>query len=223
MPGAGGMGAGRGGKEGKGGSRFVRPTRFGFEDEEEEAMLTDSGVVGQATELEPRDKQWRRMRQRWMDEARTERASGAATAQAEEQSASSENALLTQLAGALLGPEAAAGLEAASGEATETAADAAPGTATATSTGTTATTESTGGSAEDDAYLDRARSVASRRGRPDAEEGGPARTESRGESAPTAEPATPAAAAPIREEGGYQVPSPFLRAALARLATGAGA
>ncbi|WP_208865994.1 hypothetical protein, partial [Kitasatospora cheerisanensis] len=57
----------------------------------------------------------------------------------------------------------------------------------------------------------RARSAASRRGH--------------GETAATpAASATPAAAAaapkptPIREEGGYQVPSPFLRAALTRLA-----
>ncbi|GAA2155613.1 hypothetical protein GCM10009760_55700 [Kitasatospora kazusensis] len=211
-----GMG-GKGGKEGKKASRFARPTRFGLQEgeEEPEALRGDRGVVGQATELQPRDKQWQKMRQRWMDEARTEghgQAQGAPEeAVAAEAPAASENALLAQLAGAILGPDAAAAATADGSSGEEGGAEKA-----AESSGTS-TDQAAGGGGENDAYLDRARSVASRRGRPDSEPAEAPCTE-RAESAPAMPAAAPASPPRLLEEGGYQVPSPFMRAALAKLA-----
>jgi hypothetical protein len=165
------------------------------------------------------------MRQRWMDEARTE-GTGHGSGGSEqavvdgETPAASEDVLLNQLASAILGPEAAAGIDGASPG--EVSTESESGGAAPDSSGSAKDSTSSAGSTdsgrgtEDDAYLDRARSVASRRGRPDSEE-----TETRtaaAASAASAAPAAPAGPAPLREEGGYQVPSPFLRAALARLA-----
>ncbi|WP_329611457.1 hypothetical protein [Kitasatospora herbaricolor] len=130
--------------------------------------------------------------------------------------ASSEQALLTQLASAVLGtaaPEAEApDTGAATTEPAGTHLASATPTATAAPQGAADTT-ATG----DDAYLDRARAAAARRGRPD--EDAPAGRAPEAGGSTSATPATEAGRpAPLREEGGFQVPSPFLRAALSRLA-----
>ncbi|MFF1875291.1 hypothetical protein ACFVXD_41305, partial [Kitasatospora herbaricolor] len=90
--------------------------------------------------------------------------------------------------------------------------------ASATPTGTAAPqgaadTTATG----DDAYLDRARAAAARRGRPD-EDAPAGRAPEAGGSTSATTAAEAGRPAPLREEGGFQVPSPFLRAALSRLA-----
>ncbi|MFF0387928.1 hypothetical protein ACFYS8_04445 [Kitasatospora sp. NPDC004615] len=233
----GGMGgAGRGGKgEKKGANRFLGPSRFGPEGEEEEALLHDSGILGQAGEVDPRDRNWQRARRRWLDDARAE---GVLTAPEPEPVAAaeaaaapaSEQAVLNQLAGVLLGATVTADGEAATpvaGEAVtptqesvaaeargESKASGSSGSAGSSGSSSSSGESKAGGDAE---YLDRARSVAARRGHGEAAEA----------VATPATPATPVSAAapaaaakptPIREEGGYQVPSPFLRAALTRLA-----
>ncbi|MFC9331899.1 hypothetical protein ACFTWP_40525, partial [Kitasatospora sp. NPDC057015] len=228
-------GGGMGGKGGGGkaaGNRFVRPSRFGGADwEDEEGTLADSGVIGQASRVEDTDPRWRRMRRRWIDAARGDEAGAPPAAAEPTQPAATEHALLTQLASAVLGTGAAP-------EATDSP-SAAPAASTAPASAAAAGTAPAG---PDDAYLDRARAVAARRGRPDEEalpDPAEHREDTRGRAAdapstprPTsavaASASSPAAAAeagkpaPLREEGGYQVPSPFLRTALARLAaTGA--
>ncbi|GJF33972.1 hypothetical protein KNE206_66720 [Kitasatospora sp. NE20-6] len=236
MPGAGGMGGvgrGGGGKDGKHGNRFVSPTRFGGEEDEE--LYGDSGILGQATDVGPRDRHWHRARRRWLDDARadgtfaTPMAEQAATAAAP----ANESEVLNQLAGVLLaGGATAADATGTGGAGTETSprGEAAPdltarqdtaATAAAPVTAATAPTETPRGG-NDDAYLERARSAAVRRGHPDAPEAAPAASAASGASTAGAGAGAAGAAAPqrtpLREEGGYQVPSPFLRAALSRLA-----
>lgn len=225
----GGFGGARGGGKngGKNGNRFVRPTRFGCEgEEEEEALRTDSGVIGQATELEPRDKSWHKMRQRWVDEARTSEHPAAHEAEVAGPTGA-ESPLVAQLASAILGTPTEGSAEGASAaDPKESAGESAGGSAigrsgSSGSSGSSepaATAEPTGaagGGDADDAYLDRSRSVAARRGRP--EESAPASGGTAATPAPTA-----TRPAPLREEEGFQVPSPFLRAALERLAAAGG-
>ncbi|MFB7944317.1 hypothetical protein ACFC6L_05300 [Kitasatospora phosalacinea] len=238
MPGAGGAGRGGGGKGDKHGNRFVSPTRFGSEGEEEEELYGDSGILGQAGDVDPRDRHWQRARRRWLDDAR---ADGTFTAPETETAPAaaaptSESEVLNQLAGVLLGGGATAtGTDGTDGTATDATgsdgtADTAAAATTATATAATAAaadpttarqetpvtaaetsataTDTSGGT--DDAYLERARSAAARRGHPDAPAPAP--------TAPAGETAAAPQRAPLREEGGYQVPSPFLRAALSRLA-----
>ncbi|WP_457033701.1 WXG100-like domain-containing protein [Kitasatospora sp. P5_F3] len=190
VPGMPGMGsAGGGGGAGKsGGSRFVRPTRFGAEDDEEETVRSDAGILGQAVNHEPQDQHWQRMRRRWVEESgmapsgELPQTVVAGTEQAGAPAAPAGTDLMSQLTAAMIGPETATTLNAP----TEPASSA---------------------PAEEDAFLERSRSVAERRGRPDAEPVA---------EAPAAPPCEPA---PILEEEGFQVPSPFMRSALARLAS----
>ncbi|GLW67775.1 hypothetical protein Kpho02_00740 [Kitasatospora phosalacinea] len=229
MPGAGGAGRGGGGKGDKHGNRFVSPTRFGSEGEEDEELHGDAGILGQAGEVGPRDRHWHRARRRWLDDARADGTFTTPEPEATPVAAAptSESEVLNQLAGVLLGGGATAdgGAGTDGGSDTDGATDdrsAAATVATAdpttarqetpvTAVETSATTADTSGGA-DDAYLERARSAAARRGHPDAPAAAPAATAPAGEAAATAQ------RAPLREEGGYQVPSPFLRAALSRLA-----
>ncbi|GAA3026564.1 hypothetical protein GCM10020229_42350 [Kitasatospora albolonga] len=214
MPGMPGMGAGHGGSgAGKSGSRFVRPTRFGVEEDEEEPVaLRDAGILGQAVHHDPQDRHWQRMRQRWVEESGMAPAPEpvhTAVAGVGQEAPAAGGDFMSQLSAAVLGPEAAATLNATSESGGSGSGSASGGETTATpAAGTTGSS--------DDAYLERARSVAERRGRTD-------------EDAPTLEPAAAAAPAapadgppPLREEGGFQVPTPFMRAALARLATSGG-
>ncbi|MGE7433069.1 WXG100-like domain-containing protein [Kitasatospora sp. NPDC001175] len=216
MPG--GMGGGK--RDGRRGTKFVRPTRFGAEgEEEEELLLSDSGVLGQATRHEG-DRRWQRMRQRWLDAVRTDAPIPAAAEGPEPEPEKQQQEILTQLASAVLGPEAAAKLAPTEGAEAPSGGDGGSAGPTGSTGEAKTAAEQTESAA--DAYLDRARDVAARRGRPDAE---PAPAASAG--APAASMGAPAEAAEgakpergkIREEGGYQVPSPFLRAALAKLAT----
>ncbi|PBC70517.1 hypothetical protein BX265_5057 [Streptomyces sp. TLI_235] len=236
-----GMGGAGARGEKRGANRFLRPTRFGCEgpEDEEEMLLSDRGITGQAVQREEGDRHWERMRRRWLDSARAEGhvpqpqtvATGAETP-------AEQNTLLNQLTTALLGPDAGAdGAEALAGIGGESAGDGTTGSGTGTGTGGADSAAGTGdgdgrsrGSGEggtsgagtspssDEDYLDRARAAAARRGRPD--DDGPAASAGpgAGQGGSGEEPRR----APIREEGGYQVPSPFLRAALARLATGDG-
>ncbi|AUG76705.1 hypothetical protein CFP65_1831 [Kitasatospora sp. MMS16-BH015] len=244
----GGMGAaGRGGKkDAKGGNRFVRPTRFGCEEEDEEELLaTDSGVVGLASEATPKDQQWRRMRQAWLDEARGSQPAAHVPEEQPVAATGADSPLVAQLAGAIFGAtdgESGNGTESESGSGSGSGGGDKPeGTAFNSASGSTSGGEPESGSSSgagsgtadsggDDAYLDRARSVAARRGR--SEEGGGAAASggsgsdsgsgsgaggaAGGAAAPAGRPA------PLREEEGFQVPSPFLRAALARLAANGG-
>ncbi|MFJ9519657.1 hypothetical protein ACIRPK_15515 [Kitasatospora sp. NPDC101801] len=216
-PGAGAMGGGAGGGKGAGGAggnRFLRPTRLGSE-EEKEKRRRDRGVVGgEQVDHEAGDPHFERMRRQWLDEARggssSEAAAAAAAAAAAQPAVGGSGDLMAQLAGALLGAEPAEAEAGVAAGGAVTSAD-----APAASTGGTPAPEGTATAppapAPEEEYLDRARSVAERRGRPD-EEGQV--TEA---PAPVVEPA------PIRQEGGYDVPSPFLRAALTRIAAGGGA
>jgi hypothetical protein len=195
MGGAGG-GARGGGRSGR---RYVRSTPLGaegFEDEEE--PMADTGVTGRAAQAPTGDRHWQRMRRRWLDSARTaedERPEGApgeprpSAAATDEENAGDD--LLMQLRSAVLGDEA----EQPGGGA------AAPAAGEGRSEASTAD----GGGEHD--HLARSRSVAARRGLPDAD-GAEAPT-------PTRPPGEPA---PLRQEEGYAVPSPFLRAALSRMA-----
>ncbi|WP_405009656.1 hypothetical protein [Kitasatospora sp. NBC_01539] len=212
MPGMGGAGRGGGGKEGKNGHRFVRPTRFGGEGEDEEELYGDAGILGQATDVDPRDRHWHRARRRWLDNAHADGTFAGpepVAAQAAPAGPASENEVISQLAGVLLGGGAAADTGTGTGTAS------ADTTTTAGSTirqdTSTATTETPAGT--DDAYLERSRSAAARRGHGDVPEAAP----DAAASAAGGEAAAPQRA-PLREEGGFQVPSPFLRAALSRLA-----
>ncbi|GAA2102112.1 hypothetical protein GCM10009759_36380 [Kitasatospora saccharophila] len=247
MPGMGGGGRG-GGKDGRHGNRFVSPTRFGSDGEEEEQLHGDRGILGQAGEVGPRDRHWHRARRRWLDDARDDATF--ATAEPETQAApaapASESEVLNQLAGVLLGGGATgtdgtgtdgAGADGAGNDGTggggtgsggtgsggtggEQASGGTTDAATATADHATArretpvTTTETAGSTDDASYLERSRSVAARRGHPDAPT---AETGSAATASDAGAAATPQRA-PLREEGGFQVPSPFLRAALSRLA-----
>ncbi|MEU6236827.1 hypothetical protein [Kitasatospora sp. NPDC047058] len=201
-PGPGGVhGAGHGGgKKGTRGKR--RPGLVVEQGPEEDEVIADSGIHGRATEAPAGDRQEQRAHQRWVDGARTEAAeqprAGVPQAEAagEEHPPAPADDLLTQLTSVVLGTDAGSGGPADTDGA-----------------------EAGGGRTE---------------GRPEG------RTESRSEGRPAAPaaypqggavrgPAGPVGAAPagpdaggkpaqLREEGGYQVPSPQLRAALAKLA-----
>ncbi|MEV7216250.1 hypothetical protein AB0O31_24570 [Kitasatospora cineracea] len=213
--GMGGGGRGGAGKDGKKGNRFLSPTRFGAEIEDEDLPKTDCGILGQAAETDPRDRKWQQARRRWLDDAR---ADGALTAPETEAAPAetpvtpaSESDALALLTGVLRGTDDTA----------EDGPDGPGDTATAVGGESARTQDATTSPAtdRDDAYLDRARTAAARRGHPDAPAVPDVATTST--SATSATPAAAAAEAkpaPIREEGGYQVPSPFLRAALTRLA-----
>ncbi|GGQ86549.1 WXG100-like domain-containing protein [Kitasatospora griseola] len=241
MPGMGGAGRGGQGKDGKAGNRFLSPTRFGVEGEEDEELMHDSGILGRAGDVDPRDRHWQRARRRWLDDARSDgtfTTPEPAVAQVAPAGPASEQEALSQLAGILLGT--------GGGEAGASGATAADATATGGSpaTGLTMRQETSAASAEtsaaggDDAYLERSRSAAARRGHGDASAAAgtaeaPAAASASGAASGTASGAASGAAsgtaeekpqrAPLREEGGFQVPSPFLRAALSRLATAPGA
>ncbi|MFD8477879.1 hypothetical protein [Kitasatospora sp. NPDC059673] len=236
LPGMGGAGRGGGGKDNKGANRFLGPTRFGAEGEEDEALLHDSGILGQAGDVDPRDRNWQRARRRWLDDARVEGhfvTPETAAAPPAPTGPASEQEVLSQLAGVLLGTgggaDAGAGGAAADG--------AAPSEASAPASGPTAHREAgaapaqTSAGSSDDAYLERARSAAARRGHGDAPAvaaagsaaaAGSSGSAGAGAAAASGESGTPQRA-PLREEGGFQVPSPFLRAALSRLAAAPGA
>ncbi|WP_354637116.1 hypothetical protein [Kitasatospora camelliae] len=219
MPGMHGMGGGAAAGAAKSGSRFVRPTRFGMEEDEEETVaLRDAGILGQAVHHTPQDRHWQRMRQRWIEESgmapAPEPAHTAVAAAGQEAPAAGGGDLMSQLAAAVLGPEGASSLNTTS----ESGGSGSAGDTTATAASTASGSGSGSGSPEEE-YLERARSVAERRGRPDEE---PATT---GAASAAAAPAAAAPAdgpPPLREEGGYQVPTPFMRAALARLASSGG-
>ncbi|MGW4378483.1 WXG100-like domain-containing protein [Kitasatospora sp. NPDC004531] len=206
MAGMGGAGrGGGGGKDGKGGNRFLSPTRFGAEGEEEDELLHDAGILGQAGEVGPCDRNWHRARRRWLDDARADGTfTGPEPAAAPVAAGpSGEQEMLSQLAGVLLGTGAESS-EVASSEAdlTERQGDVAA-------------------SGADDAYLERSRSVAARRGHGDVPE-----SAAPGDAAPAAGAGgadEKPERAPLLQEEGFQVPSPFLRAALSRLATAPGA
>ncbi|MFD0572999.1 hypothetical protein ACFQ0T_31920 [Kitasatospora gansuensis] len=203
----GGAGGGKGGGAG-GGNRFLRPTRLGSE--EEKKRRRDRGIVGgEQVDHETGDPHFERMRRQWLDEARggstSEAADAAAAAAAAQPAVGGSGDLMAQLAGALLGTEPT--VEA--GEAVTTADSSTESTGTAVDREGTAVAPAV--PAQDEEYLDRARSVAERRGRPD-EEG-----------AVTEAPPAVVEPTPIRQEGGYDVPSPFLRAALTRIAAAGGA
>jgi hypothetical protein len=147
------------------------------------------------------------MRRQWLDEARggssNEAADAAAAVAAAQPAVGGGGDLMTQLAGALLGSDPAASEAAV---AAETGGAVTTADSPAASTGGTVAPEGTTTAlptapAPDEEYLDRARSVAERRGRPD-EEG-----------QVTEAPPAVVEPTPIRQEGGYDVPSPFLRAA----------
>ncbi|WP_377273847.1 hypothetical protein [Peterkaempfera sp. SMS 1(5)a] len=215
----GGLGGGGGGKgEKRGARKYIRPTTLG-EDvlDDDEQLLTDRGVTGTATRVPAGDRELHRMRRRWLDAARTDAAEndtsgphapghhapdGAPDGASEE--GTGEDLLMSQLRTAVLGPEA--GSDPDGGARTESAT--AP--AAAQREHAAEAQDSTGGEpgAPDDDYLARARSVAARRGHPD-EPGGGASAEQRPERG---------APRQLRQEGGYTVPSPFLRTALSRMA-----
>ncbi|MGE7434978.1 WXG100-like domain-containing protein [Kitasatospora sp. NPDC001175] len=199
----GGMhGTGRaGGKKNTGGRR--RPGLLTEEAPEQEEILTDSGIQGQAGDAPVRDRRAQQARQRWLDDARTgaagERRAGAPQTPGEEEPPpEGDSDLLKQLTSVVLGPEPEGkGPAAASGPA---------------GAGGAAAGQAEGRPAGDGAGVEQGRTATPRRrGEPDQGTGA-------GASAQTgAEAATKRA--PLREEGGYQVPSPHLRAALAKLAT----
>ncbi|MCU7821055.1 hypothetical protein KSNIM_05130, partial [Kitasatospora sp. DSM 101779] len=236
----GGMGGAGGRGEKRGGNRFVRPTRFGCEglEDEDEMLLGDRGITGQAVRHEEGDRHWERMRRRWLDSARTDGPAPHAQPAAGGETPAEQNTLLNQLTTALLGPEAGTdGATALAGIGSDSSADGTTGTGNANGGGEGGTAPAggdrsahgtrgesasgTGTSASpDEDYLDRARSAAARRGRPDDDNPAASTT---GTGSGTDGAGKPAERAPLREEGGYQVPSPFLRAALARLATSGGA
>ncbi|WP_431682998.1 hypothetical protein [Kitasatospora sp. KL5] len=208
MPGMPGMGGGAAAGAAKSGSRFVRPTRFGVEEDDEETVaLRDSGILGQAVHHDPHDRHWVRMRQRWVGESgmapAPEPVHTAVATAGQEAPAAGGGDFMSQLATAVLGPEGATSLDTS-----ESGGSGSEGNTTATAA---STASGSGSGSPEEAYLERARSVAERRGRPD-EEPAPSETAS----------ATADGPPPLREEGGFQVPTPFMRAALARLASSGG-
>ncbi|MEV6207935.1 hypothetical protein [Kitasatospora sp. NPDC051914] len=215
MPGMPGMGGGAAAGAAKSGSRFVRPTRFGVEEDDEETVaLRDSGILGQAVHHDPDDRRWVRMRQRWVGESgmapAPEPVHTAVATAGQETPAAGGGDFMSQLAMAVLGPEGATSLDTTSGS----GGSGSEGNTTATAA---STASGSGSGSPEEAYLERARSVAERRGRPD-EEPAPSETA----SATAAPAATADGPPPLREEGGFQVPTPFMRAALARLASSGG-
>jgi hypothetical protein len=222
----GGGGRGGAGKDGKKGNRFLSPSRFGAEIEDEDLPKTDRGILGQAAETDPRDRKWQQARRRWLDDARADGALTAPEAEAAPAETpvtpASENDALALLTGVLRGTDDT--------DSTDATADAGSGgsgdsaAAIGGEGGRTQDATTTQAADRDDAYLDRARTAAARRGHPDAPAvPDVATTSTTSTSTTSTTPAAPTAAAeakpaPIREEGGYQVPSPFLRAALTRLA-----
>ncbi|MFD7640871.1 hypothetical protein ACFV4P_09460 [Kitasatospora sp. NPDC059795] len=231
-PGMGGAGRGGGKGEQKGANRFLSPTRFGMDGEEDEELLHDRGILGQAGEVD-RDRKSQRAHRRWLDDARSDGTFATpehAPAPPVPASPASEQEAMSRLAGILLGTGGAADAGAA-GDGAETPAPAADLTARREAGG--GATPETASNGADDTYLERARSAASRRGHGEASEtaaSAPAATPAAAASGTAAAGSAGAAGAgdkpqraPLREEGGFQVPSPFLRAALSRLATAPGA
>ncbi|MFI6850120.1 hypothetical protein ACIBJD_36915 [Kitasatospora sp. NPDC050467] len=207
-PGGGRGPAGMGGAHGKGkrgaGRGSARFRGFGQAiPEDEDEILTDSGIQGLAARAPVGDREAERARRRWLDEVRADAADrrhptadAAPAAVQEERPAAATGDLLTQLTSAVLGPQAVVG---------------GPGGGSGASAGSPG-----GGSGErsaEAAHLDQVQAAAGR-GRGELEPGAGA--------AGSAKASDGAAAAgkraPIREEGGYRVPSPTLRAALAKLA-----
>ncbi|MFD8595252.1 hypothetical protein ACFV1L_09645 [Kitasatospora sp. NPDC059646] len=230
MGGMGGAGRGAGGKDGKQANRFLSPTRFGTEGEEEEELYGDARILGRAADVDPRDRNWSRARRRWLDDARADgtfTTAEPAAAPVAPAGPASEQEVLSQLAGVLLGTGGATG--AGDGDPApdgapkaDTVAPAAAPTVDPTARQEAAAANAEGpGGISDDAYLERSRSAAARRGHPDAPAAeAPAGGGAGGGGATgggAAEGGTPQRT-PLREEGGFQVPSPFLRAALSRLA-----
>ncbi|MFB7668753.1 hypothetical protein ACFC1R_33340 [Kitasatospora sp. NPDC056138] len=199
----GGMhGAGRaGGKKSAPGRR--RPGLVTQEAPEQDEVLTDSGIQGQAGDAPVRDRRAQRARQRWLDDARTgvageHRAETPQKPGEEEPPPAGDSDLLKQLTSVVLGPEP---------EGKGRAATSAPAGADGAAAG-----QAEGRPAADVAGGEQGRTATPRRqGEPDQGPGA-------GVSAQTGAEAA-AKRAPLREEGGFQVPSPHLRAALAKLAT----
>lgn len=193
-------GAGHG--KGKKGARSRRgPGLVTEEAPEQDEVLTDSGILGQAGDAPVGDRQAQRARQRWLDDARTgtvgERRAEAPQAPAEEKPPVAGGDLLTELTSVVLGPEPA-GEGRTKGAATGAGAGAAGGQTEARSVA-------------EGAGLEPLRATTLRRpGEPD--QGMDARASTQiGPEAATKR-------APLREEGGYRVPSPHLRAAMGKLA-----
>ncbi|MCX5213454.1 hypothetical protein OG689_30015 [Kitasatospora sp. NBC_00240] len=194
-PGAGLPGGGRG--AGKKRSRAGRRAGLVGQDlPEDEAAVADSGVLGRPAEVVADDRRARRAHRRWLDQARTDAGppdrAGAPPARGQRDAEAPEPAddLVTKLAGVVLGPRAgAAGGAEGSGGLGAGAGAAAAGAGAGAGAGVGPVLRSEAGRAD----------------------GGP----------PGGAPAGPDAAAQpvrLREEGGYRVPSPKLRAALAKLA-----
>jgi hypothetical protein len=163
------------------------------------------------------------MRQRWLDESRTSEANHVPEPEEAAPATGAENPFVAALAGAMAGTPAGEADAPAEGSA-ESAKESAGGSSIgANSSGSSESSPAAEKSGEDEAYLDRARSVAARRGQPEEAAASSSASASASSGSGSGSAATPAAGpAPIREEGGYQVPSPFLRAALSRLAAGGG-
>ncbi|MFJ3787287.1 hypothetical protein [Kitasatospora sp. NPDC090091] len=202
-PGPGGVhGLGRGGgKKGTRGRR--RPDLALGQAPEEDEATADSAVHGPAAEARIGDGQEQRAHRRWLDDARTEAAEQRRTGAPQAAAAGAEPPpapaadLLTQLTSVVLGPEAGSGGRPGEGTASGTAGDAA----------------GTGG-AEAGAGRTEGRPAAPAAHPRGGVGPGPAGTVG---AAPTG-PDAGGRPAPLREEGGYQVPSPQLRAVLAKLA-----
>lgn len=207
MPGGGHGPAGMGGSRGKGkraGARgSARSDRFGQEvPEDEEEILTDAGVQGLAAQAPAGDREAQRARRRWLDGARTDAVGGrhwtadaAPAAAQEERPPAAGSDLLTQLTSVVLGPQAAGAAGAAG------------------SSGPPGGGSGGGERSAEAAYLAQLQASAGRgRGEPEQGVGAAAAAKAPGGAAEAGQ------RAPIREEGGYQVPSPTLRAALAKLA-----
>ncbi|MFB7613850.1 hypothetical protein [Kitasatospora sp. NPDC056181] len=201
-PGTGGMhGMGHGGgRKGTPGKR--RPGLVVAQAPEEDEALADPGVHGRPAEAQAGDRRAQRAHRRWLDGARTEAAeqhragSPQAAAAGEEHPPEPGGDLLTQLTSVVLGPDAAGG-----------------GRPEAGAAGTGG-----GGAAGADGAAGSRPSV--RAAHP--EQAGAAAGHGQGAAGtagavPTG-PDTGGKPARLREEGGYQVPSPQLRAALAKLA-----
>ncbi|WP_371493543.1 hypothetical protein OG871_38725 [Kitasatospora sp. NBC_00374] len=209
-PGMGGMhGMGHGG--GKKGSRGRRRAGLVVEQApEQDEALADSGVHGQATEAQLGDGQTQRARQRWLDDARTvtveQRRAGApqAAAAGEERPPAPAGDLLTQLTSVVLGPKAGNGGQTGTGTVT--------GVGGAGAGAGAGVGQTEGRPSAEAAYLEQTGAAAARR------QGAPGQGASGiGAGAPNGAD-TGGKPAQLREEGGYQVPSPQLRAALAKLA-----
>ncbi|MFD0274501.1 hypothetical protein ACFVHB_11435 [Kitasatospora sp. NPDC127111] len=210
-PGMGGMhGTGHGGgKKGTRGRR--RPGLVVGQAPEEDEVIADSGVHGLATEARAGDRQAQQAHRRWVDGARTEAAgqhrAGAPQGEAagEEHPPAPADDLLTQLTSVVLGPDAGSGGRPGAGVATGAGDDTA-GAGGAGAGGVQAEGRSTARTASPE----QAGAVA-----------GPGQGSAGSAGTAGAAPGGPGAGgkpAKLREEGGYQVPSPQLRAALAKLA-----